>query len=109
MTTKERTNKAAKKVLIAARKLIEAPNHWIQKESARRADGKVVVPWSLEACQWCARGALDRVERHTPVAFHAQALLESEATPSCVLVVNDNEGHSAVLALYDKAIASCLD
>jgi hypothetical protein len=100
-----------KEVLIAARKLIEDPKHWTQGWFARNAAGEKVPVISPDACKFCAIGALDRVERNTPVAFSAHRALCSALESPCdpVSQLNDCEGHVAVLALYDKAIASCVD
>jgi hypothetical protein len=48
------------KVLNAAADLIEQRG-WTKNASARDSQGKVVPPTSVDACRWCATGAIIKV------------------------------------------------
>ncbi len=97
MTTKE--------VLVAARKLIEKEENWTTEHYARNADGVVVFATAPDACKFCALGAVMHVSRSTGPTQGAAQLSEVCAEP--VHHINDKQGHAAVLALYDRAIAAC--
>jgi hypothetical protein len=94
-------------VLRAARKLIEDPEHWTTAALARDANGKEVPPDAGEAVRWCAYGACVVVSRSGLLMDLSQRALEKAASASGgggVEAVNDNDGHAAVLELYDTAI-----
>lgn len=84
--------------LIAARALIEDPDHWCQNASACRADGSQCPTRSPEAVCWCATGACfacdanDTPLREVPGVFHGLAYY------------NDTRTHQDVLDLFTYAI-----
>jgi hypothetical protein len=115
MTTKE--------YLIAARAKITDESNWTQHALARDVYGSEKprnhpladdTHWEgidgrhPQACQWCALGALQAV---TPTIEHEQdasSALNAAARHlykgNNIPEVNDNIGHAAVLACFDKAI-----
>ncbi len=93
-----------------ARARIEKPEHFCKSVSARDAYGVAVDAKSPQACQWCVYGAIDCdltvpdidvLWDRTNRALHAA--LTAGSHPS---IVNDIEGHAAVLAMLDRAIAA---
>lgn len=95
--------------LAEARALIADPARWCQHAGARNEWGAERRPESSEACRWCARGALDRVT-FPAVAEAAYGRLCAAVDPGIAGEwwpedVNDHEGHTAVLAMYDRALA----
>lgn len=92
-------------VLKAARELIRDPARWCQDAFACDADGDAVHTLDPQAVRWCAVGALNKVAPSSEVSADAYGLLEVAAGPICVSDINDAEGHEAVLAVYDEAIA----
>jgi hypothetical protein len=101
-------------ILIAARALIADPARWTTKEFARRL-GEPADPLDAEAERWCALGALHRAAG-TPIGFAADSFdiahvflgAAIHGDYSLIEDVNDNGGHDATLALYDRAIAAAL-
>lgn len=99
-----------KTILREARALIEDPARWTQGASARTADGRETFAACPDAVQWCAAGAVRKVSDFPGSANHARAnaLLGAQAraightTPA----VNDALGHTAVLQMFDAAIAA---
>jgi hypothetical protein len=94
--------------LRAARALIEDPKRWTKGEEARNADGDPIHPSKPEAVCWCALGATIRVGGNRAdlrTLTMACALRDAEPSGFGVVDVNDRDGHAAVLALYDRAIA----
>lgn len=97
MTTKE--------ILIAARALIEKPEHWMQGAYAAKHGGVHVDPWAVDACAWCAWGA---VSKFTPLRYFTPAYDALKAVVGCLPDFNDDNGttHAEVLAAFDRAIAA---
>jgi hypothetical protein len=115
MTTKD--------YLLAARAKIADESNWTQHALARDVYGSEKprdhpladdTHWEgidgrdVQACQWCAMGAVQAVtpiehERYVQKALNAAALKLYEDLAS-IPEVNDNLGHAAVLACFDQAI-----
>jgi hypothetical protein len=117
-----------KDYLIAARAKIADPTNWTQNAFARDVYGSEkprnhplafnphwegIDGRDPRACQWCAMGAVQAVTpSYEPEAlvFHALhkaagRLYEREiGVFGGIAEVNDNLGHDAVLACFDKAI-----
>ena len=93
-------------VLRDARDLISDPARWCKHTMARDRFDQPVDFKSKEAFKWCARGALARVEPKYEVRYAALHRLESVLGRREITVVNDKEGHAAVMAVFDKAIGS---
>ncbi len=94
--------------LAAARALLADPARWCRHARAVNEAGAERRPESSEACRWCARGALDRITfpavaeaAYTRLCAAAGDRLAGEWWPEDV---NEHEGHTAVLAMYDRAL-----
>lgn len=99
-------------VLEQARALIADEAHWCQDALALDAAGIETDPTTDDAVQWCAIGATCRVTHDLEALDGADRLLwraipkvwpgwPLEATVSDV---NDDLGHEAVMALFDRAL-----
>ena len=98
------------KPLELARRLIAGEQHWCTHHLAVDKDGIVVSPMSQRAVKRCAFGAVlaaaYQLTHHLDVAHTlARQLLVPIGYPTTNMSVNDNRGHSAVLALFDQLIA----
>jgi hypothetical protein len=96
-------------VLEEARDLIANERYWTTGAFARDRLGMKVSPRNESASQWCAIGALERVQICWPPSpidhYAARILYRARPRPYVVTEVNDRLGHEAVLAMYDRAIA----
>lgn len=94
-------------ILKAARARIADPLHWTTKHLARNETGRVVGVNDKRAVCWCAYGALG-IEGSDLASPEANALRGAavQLHGTTVARVNDEFGHTAVLAMYDAAIAS---
>lgn len=96
---------ASVELLKAARAKIADPANWTTEVLAKDTKGEQVDFSHPSACQWCGLGALFAVDGlYTGSAadlYHAAQVLYKKSPAS----VNDQLGHSAVLAIYDYAIA----
>lgn len=94
--------------LKAARALIADPKHWTRGTFARDANGEPCASGAVEAVCFCALGALKRVAPSWTLVDAIQQHiynLDREALMLGVAGINDNLGHAAVLALFDRVIA----
>lgn len=92
--------------LKAARELISVPERWTQGVYARGPDGRPVHPDDPEATCFCALGAVLRVGGKCRWDKFVNPLyIETECTQHTVAGVNDDLGHPAVMALFDRVIA----
>jgi hypothetical protein len=105
-TTPERRARVVVEVLEGARNLIANPDHWVQGAYATDQHGNSVL--SHGAVRFCAVGALKRAAANvwapTGVTWEARLMLDRVAADGPEFV-NDYQGHEAVLAMYDRAIA----
>lgn len=85
--------------LRAAKALIEDPAHWCQGHYALNADGADISAGDPRAVKWCAIGACNHLGMTDKTTDY---LYRSSGSP--VTLINDLEGHAAVLALFDRAI-----
>lgn len=92
-------------ILTNARALIANPENWTTDFYARDASGNEVDANSNAAVCFCALGAITRVIPEDCYSCETVRLLELAAGNSWVQFVNDRDGHAAVLAMYDRAIA----
>lgn len=103
-------SKSALTVLREARELISDPKRWTQGAFARNASGCKTGILHADATCWCTAGALLKVsEGFKDEVGQANDFLDVAACQisSLGLVgVNDELGHSAVLRMFDAAIAS---
>lgn len=88
-----------------ARALIEDEKNWTTVAFARAKNGCSVDPESPNACQFSGLGALRRARvlgaREDSIDLRCQGLIGIAQT---VTLINDDEGHAAVLALFDQMI-----
>jgi hypothetical protein len=97
-------------IIRRAREIISDPEKWTTHEGARDACNNPVSAVSKAAVCWCAAGALDRAAAELGYLGGCEwgraAERLCELTPNNSIVeVNDEEGHAAVLSLFDKALA----
>lgn len=91
--------------LRAAQDLIRDPERWCKNALARAADGCVVSETADEATQWCAVGACYRVTNNEGWRI-IDPLIEAarEAGYANAADLNNESGHEATLAMFDRAI-----
>jgi hypothetical protein len=103
-----------KRVLINARALIEDPCHWTQETLARTTNGQPVAWHKHSASKWCALGALYRAayslvedkKRAVQIGDNvADGIYPRRWLRSALHALNDRQGHAAVLAVFDRALA----
>lgn len=97
-----------KSLLIAAKAVIADPKHWTQGAFARRANNLVAdSASSSDACQWCAVGALRKVDPSHSDAYADALCLLSDQTPNrgLVAVFNDQVTHGQIMEIFDAAIS----
>ena len=109
------TTTVQKQVLINARALIADPAHWTRGELACTAEGQSVAWCDPSATKWCAQGAIYRAA-YDLVADQKEAtrIGNGAAKSICrprrlfmsLTIINDRQGHAAVLAAFDKALAA---
>jgi hypothetical protein len=103
-------------ILKRAKARIEDPKRWTRNAYARDADGKECDPDSDIATCFCAIGAVanvigvrageaERAPAIEPLYKAAGAHLDWWEGPNKVTDVNDNDTHTAVMKLFDEAIA----
>jgi hypothetical protein len=109
------TTTVQKQVLINARALIADPAHWTSCTLARTADDHVVEWYDRSVTKWCAQGAIyraayDLVGDQNEATRIGNEVAKNIYRPSWRFVslpnVNDRQGHAAVLAVFDKAVAA---
>jgi len=98
-------------VIERARMLIADESQWCRGALARDERGRQVDPTDTTARQRCAFGALvaaafeligDIKQAHDLANVAARAI----RCASALIKTNDTEGHAAVLALFDQALAA---
>jgi hypothetical protein len=98
-------------ILERARALIEDERHWCPGDLARDARGFSIAPIDSNAEQRCALGALVAAAyQFTGDSHSAQEVATMAMRPiigaTSLTHINDIEGHAAILALFDRAIAA---
>jgi hypothetical protein len=111
--------RAVRELLVRARARIEDPARWCRDYSAMDAAGLGVAGNSVAACKWCADGAIiaeiggTMPGRHTHLGYGAMTTrLRTAANDLYALDhidTNDQHGHEAAVAIYDRAINKTLD
>jgi hypothetical protein len=90
-------------VLVLAKAKIQDPKNWCRSALAKDIDGEPLHQDSPNAVRWCAVGAL---LSSTPKFYLREKsitfLTESEQIEPAV--VNNVEGHEAVMKMFDRAI-----
>ena len=101
------------KQLLAAKAVIEDPQHWTHRYYATDDQGIEIDPTNQRACRWCATGA---IMKGLPQWSWINSFKESDAAKLLdgvskylfsvgLISVNDKIGHEAVMAVYDESIA----
>ena len=106
-------------IVARAREIIADRDHWTQGELAVFRDGRAAEPTHADAYAFCAVGALQRAAhelssaRASSLADQVQMLIESFAatcrdpnTDFSLEILNDDNGHAAVLLLFDHYLAA---
>jgi hypothetical protein len=96
-------------LLKQAKSLIGAPDRWCQGVASIRAEGSYCLPTDPAAIVWCAAGAIWHVGRDNPAGRDESLRLLCAAAWQVFgedhLAVNDRLGYSAVMTMFDTAIA----
>lgn len=104
-------NENTKLILESALSKIIDPVNWIQAWFAADRYGNRVLLGSPDQCKFCALGALYSTvgtsDQDPPCAAEAYMCLFRAAGSKSIAVINDSDGHEAVIGLYNKAIESC--
>jgi hypothetical protein len=99
-----------RQILEHARNIIADENHWCRGCLARDAHGREVDPMNATAQRRCAYGALiaaafEFVADIKRARDLADAAAREMRGPSTLINTNDIQGHTAVLMLFDEALA----
>ena len=96
--------------LTRVRKLIEAPESWIQNNIAEDAAGNAIYSYDPTACRFCLLGAIHRVAHAQGRALDMieclHAVDDDQQLGDGIPEFNDSATHSEVLALLDRAISA---
>lgn len=96
-------------ILKKAREILSDSRRWCKHESAVRENGARVDPLSLDACRWCATGALCKASG-TYGSLELMDSIELLEAECCVQVVDFNDlpstTHEDILRVFDQAILS---
>ena len=109
------TTTVQKQVLINARALIADPAHWTSCTIARTADDHAVDCFVSSATKWCAQGAIyraayDLIGDQKEATRIGNKVAKSIHGPRwffvSLAIINDGQGHAAVLAVFDEALTA---
>lgn len=96
--------------LKSARKLISDPTKWTTRFLARNSSGLPVHPSSDAAVCFCAIGALVKVSKRIKTLNECADNLHETVVKNTkhqrIEILNDIEGHSSVLAIFDGTISN---
>jgi hypothetical protein len=105
-----------RQIITRARALIADEVNWTRKALARDADGRLCAWNDARAAQFCALGALVRAaselirDDYAAHSFAMEAarhlLTVNGRSGACLPMINDNEEHADVVALFDRALTS---
>ena len=87
------------KDLIAGKALINTPEKWTQRASARDADDREVDIDDPSACKFCSMGALTKVK-----AFGVSYDFLRNCLGGSIININDSYDHALVMKRWDRAI-----
>lgn len=96
-----------REILVAARELISVPERWTQGSLAESRLGRPIGPSTPGAVCWCALGAVQKVADDLNMPFGGAVSHLNKAGPINLGLFNDTHTHPEVVALFDRAIASC--
>ena len=97
-------------VLGEARELISDKSAWCTGAAAKDSNGYPIDIFAVDtACRWDASGALVRVaglkDAIYVLAYTIDEAIRMYPQHESLRGVNDNEGHDAVLSVFDSALA----
>ena len=103
-----------KQVLLNARARIADPAHWTRSVLARTAAGSSVAWYDPSATKWCAMGAIYRAaydlvgdpREATRIGNRVAKSISPIWFCRSLMTMNDLRGHTAVLAVFDKALTA---
>ena len=105
-----------RQIITRARALIADEVNWTRRALARDAAGRLCEWNDVRAAQFCALGALvraaselvrDEYSAHALAMESARHLLSTSGrNGTCLPMINDNEEHAVVLALFDRALTN---
>ncbi len=96
-----------KELLTEARRTITDPDRWTTRVMARDVSMEAVDPYDPRAQRWCAIGSLMLASvTLAPTRAYEEAVdaLLDGAGDRGLFETNDQLGHAAVLAMFDRAI-----
>src|SRR6266446_5380620 len=109
------TSTVQRQVLINARALIADSAHWTTGVLASTTNGQPVAWDDPSATRWCAQGAIYRAA-YDLLGNQKEAIRIGDEVASVMCprrwlrrglpAINDSQGHAAVLAEFDKALAA---
>lgn len=108
-TKRYNTSNRSLNILTEARHLITEFKHWTQFANSRDAAGDSCSPWDNRAVCWCALGAITKIVADHPegqILDERWSILQEAGIASHITSINDSDGHSAILTLFDKGIAT---
>jgi hypothetical protein len=106
-TTEQSMIATAYEILTAAQDLIRDPKRWTRGAAARDAKGEKVGALNPAATCWCADGAIvkcgggEKYGTGSNIAIKRLFLIEPRE-PAGIVHVNDDKGHAAVMAMFDR-------
>jgi hypothetical protein len=93
----------AYEILTAAQELIRNPKHWTQGAYARDAQGGKVGALNPNAVCWCMSAAIIKCGGSEKFGLGLnEQLVEVFKGESGPVHTNDDKGHAAVMALFDR-------
>lgn len=101
--------RTTKEVLESALAIIEDPGRWTQGAYARHENGNPIGPLEVNACRWCALGALVKAG-DDPVSLDALYALNDASMKYRGIAphdLNDCGSHDEVVEMFKRAIAAC--
>jgi len=101
-------------LLRRAWQLIEQPEHWTTRVTARDEAGDQVRPEDGKACCWCAVGALEKICAEqggdlascTGVIRRLGDAAESLFGTRAIAQINDLHGHDGICRIFEHAMAN---
>jgi hypothetical protein len=95
-----------KELLECARDRIKDPERWTRGAMAVNYSAQTTEPTAPGAVRWCAAGAILACGANPTEYYEARSALCKGSGISSVVLLNDHDGHAAVMEMYDAAIAA---
>ena len=98
-------------IIQRAREIISEPENWCRGSFARGRGGVSVSVRDSSARRFCAMGALilaatEITGDNTRANELAYSIAKTISKTGSLVFINDRQGHAAVLALFDEALAT---